>query len=681
MATLKKELLEEVFERYDTIQKNKKTNQKKAPISEVRLRTMISNTLDTPQEAFEKIRNNNNLAPISFLLRGFEVGQSVGLICDTTQDPDNEAIGTAFLIAPNLLLTNNHVIEEIEMAENYALRMNYQRDLNGQIEPFYDFRLRPDLLFVTNQDLDFTIVAVGNFDTKNKVEIAEFGYLKLLGDKGKISEGEFCTVIQHPAGRPKQIVMFENEVTSTSHPDFLLYQTDTISGSSGSPVFNYEWVVVALHHAGVPTEKVLQELAEKVEENSFDREKNANEGVRISAIVKYLKENEEDCYNQIYKAAMAKIDQTLPRNPYKYARPTGQNELLESIENKKEITIFNNQINVFDMETTSNVIRFNLPLEIRLGAFDTQFIVESADNDSLEKRKKKKKKTPPTPPVEDDRQLNPSGRNGYNANFLSQQINLVDLYAPFKQKGTVAPLLAGAEDELKYMHFSNVMHKKRRMCIITGVNIDGSKTVAVTRGNDNWLIDARMSPSFQLGNSVYANNDLDRGHMVRRQDPIWGTESDARQANEDTFFFTNACPQHKDLNQKTWLELEDYVLKSADNHDLKVSVFTGPILDENYVQYREALVPAQFYKIVAMIKKDGKPSVTGYVLSQKDLISGLERVQSDFVFGQFKTYQVSLSKIAEMTGLDLEKLKKFDPLKGDLESLPIEIESAQDLRF
>ena len=80
-----------------------------------------------------------------------------------------------------------------------------------------------------------------------------------------------------------------------------------------------------------------------------------------------------------------------------------------------------------------------------------------------------------------------------------------------------------------------------------------------------------------------------------------------------------------------------------------------------------------------MIKKDGKPSVTGYVLTQKELISGLEKVMTDFVFSQFKTYQVPLKTIEEMTGLDLSSLLKHDPLKGDLEAVPREIEGVGDL--
>jgi endonuclease G, mitochondrial len=272
----------------------------------------------------------------------------------------------------------------------------------------------------------------------------------------------------------------------------------------------------------------------------------------------------------------------------------------------------------------------------------------------------------------------PQNRKGYEAKFLGNdlEINLVDIYKPFLDKNLVAPTIDNGH-ELHYTHFSLAMHKTRRMCIITGVNIDGNQEKKITREDDKWFLDGRMNTKYQLDNSMYSNNDLDRGHMVRREDPNWG--DDAEIANEDTFFYTNACPQHKNLNQREWLALETYVLKNTQTNDLKVSVFTGPVIDENFVPYREGIVPAQFYKIVAMIKKDGKPSVTGYVLSQKEMISGLERVQTDFEFSKFKTYQVSLSKIEEMTTLDLSKMKTFDPLKTEQEGVLKEITNADDL--
>lgn len=65
---------------------------------------------------------------------------------------------------------------------------------------------------------------------------------------------------------------------------------------------------------------------------------------------------------------------------------------------------------------------------------------------------------------------------------------------------------------------------------VTAVNIDGAALVDVPRG-DEWRLDDRIPADWQAGPDVYARNDLDRGHLVRRRDPVWGDR--AAQANSD----------------------------------------------------------------------------------------------------------------------------------------------------
>jgi endonuclease G len=212
-------------------------------------------------------------------------------------------------------------------------------------------------------------------------------------------------------------------------------------------------------------------------------------------------------------------------------------------------------------------------------------------------------------------------------------------------------------------------------------NVDGSQLRNIARG-DRWRYDPRIGEEFQCGNEIYRNNDLDRGHMVRRLDPVWGTPTIAERANDDTFYFTNACPQHKDLNQREWAELEDYVLNNAFNFDLKVCVATGPVFGRRDQPYRDIKIPLEFWKLVVMRRKDtNRLSATGYILTQEDMVTGLE-----FLFGPFKTYQVSLATLATRTKLDFGRLMSFDPLgrrDGDFEAAPSAklIRGSTDLRL
>jgi endonuclease G, mitochondrial len=262
---------------------------------------------------------------------------------------------------------------------------------------------------------------------------------------------------------------------------------------------------------------------------------------------------------------------------------------------------------------------------------------------------------------------NYKNRNGYDANFLEKKVLLPNI--PNNLIDDVVKLKNSNNEELKYTNFSAVMSKSRGLAFYTAVNIDGSKLQQLERNNDVWYYDPRIEREFQYGPELYSNNDLDRGHLVRRLDPVWG--SNFKDANEDTFHFSNCSPQHKNLNQKTWLDLEDYILRNADVHDLKVNVFTGPVFNQNDLIYRgKYLIPSEFWKVVTIVKNDNDHSIssTAYLQTQKQLIEDLK-----FVFGEYKTYQVKITKIESLTGLDFGNLRNFDPLLKIKDIVPVKI--------
>ena len=88
-------------------------------------------------------------------------------------------------------------------------------------------------------------------------------------------------VIQHPGGILKMIAVRNNLLTHRTDRT-LLYETDTLKGSSGAPVFNDSWEVIALHHYGAPSNER--------DENGNLIPREINEGIRISRIYKFLKE-------------------------------------------------------------------------------------------------------------------------------------------------------------------------------------------------------------------------------------------------------------------------------------------------------------------------------------------------------------------------------------------------------
>ncbi|XYI01499.1 DNA/RNA non-specific endonuclease [Sorangium sp. So ce1128] len=295
---------------------------------------------------------------------------------------------------------------------------------------------------------------------------------------------------------------------------------------------------------------------------------------------------------------------------------------------------------------------------------------EGAASEESEEARRRRTKTPAEP---SRREL--ASRKGYDPEFLGTG----DLAVPMPEvpEELVAPVHDDPNGELKYTHFSLKMRADRRVALHTACNIDGNLLFNFPRAKDQWFADTRLvDVSHQTDETLYAKNQLDRGHLVRRLDPGWGeTRAEGLQGIEDTFFFTNCSPQHAMLNQKTWLSLEDYVLQNAATHALKVTVFTGPVFRDNDRLYRGVQIPEEFWKVVVIVNEfTNRLSATGYLLSQADQLGDLE-----FVFGEFRTYQIPVAEIEAKTGLTFGDLTRYDPL-GSIESSPKrEIRGIDDL--
>ncbi|MGH9753909.1 MAG: DNA/RNA non-specific endonuclease, partial [Blastocatellia bacterium] len=164
-------------------------------------------------------------------------------------------------------------------------------------------------------------------------------------------------------------------------------------------------------------------------------------------------------------------------------------------------------------------------------------------------------------------------RAGYDANFLGRKVAPP---TPGKAHSVLKTKFPG--NALPYTHFSILMSGSRRLPIFTAENLNGALKIKLKR-KDSWGFDPRIPKGAQVGHAEFYGPELfDKGHMVRRENPGWGeTEEEARLGEDDTFVYTNATPQMPQLNQRTWLSLENYVLDNAKTEGFKVCVFTGPV--------------------------------------------------------------------------------------------------------
>ena len=262
-------------------------------------------------------------------------------------------------------------------------------------------------------------------------------------------------------------------------------------------------------------------------------------------------------------------------------------------------------------------------------------------------------------------------REGYKADFLGK--DKIDLPSVERNVSDVLhfPFNGKAETELRYEHYSVVMSRSRRMCFFSAVNINGNMSKRSAR--TGWKWDPRIPKAQQIMNECYGNPPkFSRGHMTRREDPGWGDAKTAKRGNEDSMHVTNTTPQMQAFNAPIWLALEDYALDHAREDEMKLSVFTGPYLDDQDPDMYGVQIPLAFWKIIAFIHDEtGKLCATGYEMDQEANL----QLEEEFVFGAFVSpqlkvaTQVSIRSIEARSGISFGTLSSVDPLVGNGEGL------------
>lgn len=217
----------------------------------------------------------STLRPIGFLQRGVEVSKAVGRVVLA-----DGSSGSGFLIKGNILITNNHVLPSRAIARTARVEFNYQKNPAGLDEPVeaYDFDPDPEANFATSPQEeqggdDWTAVRVKGDPG------AKWGTLALSPlPEGTPKQGDEVIIIQHPGGGQKQIALSHNAI-AFADARRLQYLTDTLEGSSGSPVFDMTWRVIGLHHKG-------GWLLDPGSKRQYFR----NQGIHINRVIQGLKE-------------------------------------------------------------------------------------------------------------------------------------------------------------------------------------------------------------------------------------------------------------------------------------------------------------------------------------------------------------------------------------------------------
>ena len=579
--------------------------------------------------------------------------------------------GSGFLISHDLFITNQHVIHDEASARATQITFGRETDDAGRSQPTTVFNLDPDrfAIFSQEEELDYAVIAVGS-KVSGGGSIADFGFCVLSDHPDKHVLGMNVNVIQHPNAFPKMIAVRNNLLTARTDRT-LLYETDTLKGSSGSAVLNDAWEVVALHHFGEP-------FLEKTDDQGRPIPVNVNEGVRISAIYRDL---------QSKLSSLPAAQRALLRVALDFSKQTpigaGGRRLSPphpSPESAEGLPLTEKEAAMTESESPQE-LRFIIPIEIsvRIGSKASLAALATGDAEAVGGGGMAPARTLRSGaeklPIDRDY----SNRSGYDPKFIPT-LNLPLPTPVGKLAKQVAPLRPGGQNaergELKYEHFSIKMNESKRIALFTATNIDGKAYLNVDRitgqvtdagaEGETWYGDPRISASFFLDQTFYSDwsNLFDRGHLTRRMDPNWGTKEEAERANADTYHFTNCSPQHFRFNEsaKFWQGAEQYVLENgaiAEDSQNRICVFQGPIFNDAIDLWSDDVqIPSSFFKVIVWKGKKGVRSV-GLVVDQLDLLSeqrtgGIKPRPVDFV--NVKQWRVGIKEIESRASLDFGDL-------------------------
>jgi endonuclease G len=164
--------------------------------------------------------------------------------------------GTAWLIAPQLAITNHHVVNARRSDEPAADATDFLYQ-GQQASIHFDFDSdrsvgKPALIAkveIASSALDYAILRLAG--------TVPLPAIRLAPDRVVMNATTHMPVniIQHPPGGPKRIA-FRNNLVTGADEIAVRYFTDTDSGSSGSPVCDDTWRVVALHRGAELVEDV-----------------------------------------------------------------------------------------------------------------------------------------------------------------------------------------------------------------------------------------------------------------------------------------------------------------------------------------------------------------------------------------------------------------------------------------
>ncbi|MCG8348328.1 MAG: serine protease [Chloroflexales bacterium] len=198
--------------------------------------------------------------------------------------------GTGFLLGPDVVITNYHVVEAVIVGERGAttnsglsakvhdivLRFDYKRLADGSTlntgaeyrlatdwlidaSPMSGFDIQPEAGDPDPEELDYALLRVEGMPgilpigSGSEPDAPRRGWIEVSARTEPFLPGAALFIVQHPQGTPLKLALDTDAIIGVNaNGTRVRYKTNTEPGSSGSPCFSSNWELIALHHAGDP---------------------------------------------------------------------------------------------------------------------------------------------------------------------------------------------------------------------------------------------------------------------------------------------------------------------------------------------------------------------------------------------------------------------------------------------
>ena len=211
----------------------------------------------------------------------------------TVASNKGDMFGTGFLVGPDVVLTNHHVVEAAILGEQGQATAKGRTATRDGVTCQFDFKkvagylnpgvkvglaaewlidsspISPIDLLVDPGDaqpdpsqLDYALLRleqpIGSEPVKGEGERVERdaeprGWVSMPAAALDVEPGSPIFIVQHPDKAPLSFTLDSSGLIGLNdNATRVRYRTNTLGGSSGSPCFDQDWQLVALHHTGDP---------------------------------------------------------------------------------------------------------------------------------------------------------------------------------------------------------------------------------------------------------------------------------------------------------------------------------------------------------------------------------------------------------------------------------------------